>query len=102
MPVLLHQVRSNVLLLLPPPLQVLRNEQGTAPLLREMLYDPGTGGVRTTRLSALMNAALGYVAEETSGFIDFDAVPEQGASLQVGRGCAGVGVGACVRGFMCC
>ncbi|EFN51008.1 hypothetical protein CHLNCDRAFT_141540 [Chlorella variabilis] len=39
-------------------------------------------GVRTTRLSALMNAALGYVAEETSGFIDFDAVPAEGASLQ--------------------
>ncbi|KAL4853737.1 hypothetical protein ACK3TF_005338 [Chlorella vulgaris] len=62
--------------------KVLRNEQGTAPLLREMLYDPATGGVRTTRLSALMNAALGYVAEETSGFIDFDAVPQEGASLK--------------------
>jgi hypothetical protein len=24
--------------------KVLRNEQGTAPLLREMLYDPATGG----------------------------------------------------------
>jgi hypothetical protein len=62
--------------------KVLRNERGTAPLLRQMLYDPATGGVRTTRLSALMNAALGYVAEETSGFVDFDAVPQEGASLQ--------------------
>lgn len=40
--------------------------------------------MRATRLSGLVNAALGYVAEETSGFIDFDAVPEDGASLQVG------------------
>ncbi|GAB4820938.1 hypothetical protein N2152v2_007984 [Parachlorella kessleri] len=64
--------------------KVLRNERGTrsALLLRQILYDPSTNGVRTTRLSALMNAALGYVAEETSGFIDFDAVPEQGASVQ--------------------
>lgn len=64
--------------------KVLRNERGTAPLLRAMLYDPSTGGVRATRLSALMNAALGYVAEggEAQGFIDFDAVPAEGASLQ--------------------
>lgn len=44
------------------------------------------GGMRATRLNALLNAALGYVASETSGFVDFDAVPEQGASLQVGMG----------------
>lgn len=42
------------------------------------------GGMRAARLNALLNAALGYVASETSGFVDFDAVPEQGASLQVG------------------
>lgn len=40
--------------------------------------------MRATRLNALLNAALGYVASETSGFVDFDAVPEQGASVQVG------------------
>ncbi|PSC74696.1 alanine-glyoxylate transaminase [Micractinium conductrix] len=62
--------------------KVLRNERGTAGLLREMLYDPESGGVRATRLPALLNAALGYVAEETSGFIDFDAVPAEGATLQ--------------------
>lgn len=62
--------------------KVLRNQRGTAPLLRQMLYDPSTGGVRAQRLPALLNAALGYVADETEGFIDFDAVPEQGASLQ--------------------
>lgn len=39
--------------------KVLRNESGSAALLRELLYDPGTGAVRATRLSTLMNAALG-------------------------------------------
>lgn len=63
--------------------KVLRNNSlGAAALLREMLYDPSTGGVRTTRLSAMLNAALGYVADETGGFVDFDAVPEQGASFR--------------------
>lgn len=50
--------------------------------------------MRATRLNALLNAALGYVASETSGFVDFDAVPEQGASLQVGwAGIAGMARG---------
>jgi hypothetical protein len=62
--------------------KVLRNERGSAALLQEMLLDPTTGGMRAARLNALLNAALGYVASETSGFVDFDAVPEQGASLQ--------------------
>ena len=51
-------------------------------LLRDILYD-SSGNVKTTRLSALLNAALGYVADEVDGFVDFDAVPEEGASAQV-------------------
>ena len=46
------------------------------------MYD-SNGNVKATRLSALLNAALGYVADQTQGFIDFDAVPEDGASIQV-------------------
>ncbi len=46
------------------------------------MLDPRSGNVRLTRLSALLNAALGYVAEETDGFIDFDAIPDNSASLQ--------------------
>ena len=46
------------------------------------MYD-SNGNVKPTRLSALRNAALGYVADQTQGFIDFDAVPEDGASIQV-------------------
>ena len=46
------------------------------------MYD-SNGNVKPTRLSALLNAALGYVADQTQGFIDFDAVPEDGASIQV-------------------
>ena len=46
------------------------------------MYD-SNGNVKPTRLSALLNAALGYVADQTQGFIDFDAVPEEGASIQV-------------------
>ena len=51
-------------------------------LLRDLMYD-SNGKVKPTRLSALLNAALGYVAEQTDGFIDFDAVPQDGASIQV-------------------
>ena len=43
------------------------------------MYD-SNGKVKPTRLSALLNAALGHVAGQTEGFIDFDAVPEDGAS----------------------
>lgn len=46
------------------------------------MLEPGRGTVRLTRLSALLNAALGYVAEQTDGFIDYDAIPDNGASLQ--------------------
>ena len=46
------------------------------------MYD-SHGNVKPTRLSALLNAALGYVADQTEGFIDFDAVPQEGASIQV-------------------
>lgn len=41
------------------------------------------GNVKPTRLGALLNAALGYVSDTTEGFVDFDAVPEEGASVQV-------------------
>ena len=34
-------------------------------------------------MSALLNAALGHVAERADGFVDFDAVPADGAPLQV-------------------
>jgi len=63
--------------------KVLRNDSsGSAALLRDILYD-GDGKVKPTRLSALLNAGLGYVADAkaTSGFIDFDAVPDDGASV---------------------
>ena len=63
--------------------KVLRNStSGSALLLRDLMYD-SNGNVKPTRLSALLNAALGYVADQTQGFIDFDAVPEDGASIQV-------------------
>ncbi|DBB04853.1 TPA: hypothetical protein ACH3X3_010141 [Trebouxia sp. C0006] len=62
--------------------KVLRNStSGSALLLRDLMYD-SNGNVKPTRLSALLNAALGYVADQTQGFIDFDAVPEDGASIQ--------------------
>lgn len=41
---------------------------------RERCSLPAPAQVKTTRLSSLLNAALGYVAEETSGFVDFDSV----------------------------
>ena len=63
--------------------KVLRNStSGSALLLRDLMYD-SNGKVKPTRLSALLNAALGHVADQTEGFIDFDAVPEDGASVQV-------------------
>ena len=46
------------------------------------MYD-SSGNVKPTRLSALLNAALGYVADQTDGFVDFDAVPAEGAPAQV-------------------
>ena len=50
-------------------------------LLREMLFD-ASGSMKPARMSAVLNAALGYVAEQTDGFVDFDAVPADGAPLQ--------------------
>ena len=76
--------------------KVLRNSSGgkVGSLLRDIVFDSSTGAVKPTRLSALLNAALGYVAERTDGFVDLDAVPEDGAPLQVGErggggGCRG-------------
>lgn len=62
--------------------KVLRNSDGsnTGALLRDLVYDE-QGNVRPGRLGALLQAALGYVAEEAEGFVDFDAVPEEGASV---------------------
>jgi aarF domain-containing kinase len=70
--------------------KVLRSDSNnTALLLRDIVYD-SEGNVKPTRLGALLNAALGYVADEVEGFVDFDAAPEDGASTQVS------GLGWCV------
>ncbi|KAK9828554.1 hypothetical protein WJX72_000728 [[Myrmecia] bisecta] len=62
--------------------KVMRNSNnGATRLLRDIVYDP-YGNIKPTRLSALLNAALGYVAEEVDGFVDLDAVPDDGASVQ--------------------
>lgn len=64
--------------------KILRNDSSsTAALLRDMLFD-SQGLVKPSRVPALINAALGYVADNTDGFVDFDAVPEEGASVKVG------------------
>ena len=64
--------------------KVLRNSSaGAGTLLRDIVFDSTTGAVKVTRLSALLNAALGYVADRVDGFVDLDAVPEDGAPLQV-------------------
>ena len=55
---------------------------GSGALLRDMLFD-AHGAVRPARMSAGLNAALGHVAAKTDGFVDFDAVPAEGAPLQV-------------------
>eukprot|EP00448_Togula_jolla_P013946 CAMPEP_0170579030 /NCGR_PEP_ID=MMETSP0224-20130122/5770_1 /TAXON_ID=285029 /ORGANISM="Togula jolla, Strain CCCM 725" /LENGTH=846 /DNA_ID=CAMNT_0010902035 /DNA_START=10 /DNA_END=2550 /DNA_ORIENTATION=- len=51
--------------------------------LRELLYDRQTGRLRPQRLSAMLQASLGVVVDASSmaGFIDFDAVPDDGAPL---------------------
>jgi len=62
--------------------KILRSDDTSAALLlRDMVYDE-EGNVRPARLSALLNAALGYVSDRTEGFVDFDAVPADGASVQ--------------------
>eukprot|EP00955_Chlamydomonas_euryale_P060205 357649-Chlamydomonas_euryale.AAC.1 len=51
-----------------------------------------TRSIKATRMGALLNAALGYVSDRADGFIDFDAVPDDGASMQVcGRSKQGQG-----------
>ncbi|GLI63329.1 hypothetical protein VaNZ11_006246 [Volvox africanus] len=71
--------------------KVLRNDSSTASaLLRDLLLirdvaTPGTepgGQLAARRLAALLNAALGYVADSHQGFVDFDALPAEGASVQ--------------------
>ena len=63
--------------------KVLRNSSsGSRSLLRDIVFD-ADGNVKPARMSAILNAALGYVAEQTDGFVDFDAVPAEGAPIQV-------------------
>ncbi|GIL78183.1 hypothetical protein Vretifemale_7622 [Volvox reticuliferus] len=71
--------------------KVLRNDSSTASaLLRDLLLirdvaTPGTepgSQLAARRLAALLNAALGYVADSSQGFVDFDALPAEGASVQ--------------------
>eukprot|EP00929_Paragymnodinium_shiwhaense_P005316 TRINITY_DN10708_c0_g1_i1.p1 TRINITY_DN10708_c0_g1~~TRINITY_DN10708_c0_g1_i1.p1 ORF type:complete len:857 (+),score=157.37 TRINITY_DN10708_c0_g1_i1:101-2671(+) len=63
--------------------KLLRNESGLQfSALRELLYDPSTRRLQPRRLSAMLQASLGMVADnEAAGFIDFDAVPKDGAPL---------------------
>ncbi|PNW83358.1 hypothetical protein CHLRE_05g246552v5 [Chlamydomonas reinhardtii] len=76
--------------------KVLRNDSSSASaLLRDLLLirdAAGAGGgaadaeggrpLAARRLAALLNAALGYVADSSGGFVDFDALPDEGASVQ--------------------
>uniref|UniRef100_A0A7S4L0S1 Protein kinase domain-containing protein n=1 Tax=Guillardia theta TaxID=55529 RepID=A0A7S4L0S1_GUITH len=49
--------------------------------LQEVLY--AGGGLKTSRLSVLLNGALGVVARTQGGaFIDFDSIPEEGVPLE--------------------
>ncbi|GAX80969.1 hypothetical protein CEUSTIGMA_g8404.t1 [Chlamydomonas eustigma] len=62
--------------------KILRNDStGTGGLLRDILYD-NEGKVKPTRMSALLNAALGYVSSKSEGFVDFDSIPDEGATVQ--------------------
>lgn len=62
--------------------KVLRNDTTSlAVVLREILFG-ADGKLKPTRLSTLLNAALGFVADSQGGFIDFDAAPAAGASMQ--------------------
>jgi len=64
--------------------KILRNaSMGSSALLRDIVFDPN-GNVKPQRLSALLNAALGFAAAgNAEGFVDLDAVPEDGASVKV-------------------
>eukprot|EP00933_Yihiella_yeosuensis_P047587 TRINITY_DN4343_c6_g1_i1.p1 TRINITY_DN4343_c6_g1~~TRINITY_DN4343_c6_g1_i1.p1 ORF type:complete len:874 (-),score=166.46 TRINITY_DN4343_c6_g1_i1:116-2737(-) len=64
--------------------KLLKNENRSSfAALRELLYDPQTRRLQPQRLSTMLNASLGVVAAASarSGFIDFDAAPEDGAPL---------------------
>eukprot|EP00798_Chlamydomonas_sp_ICE-L_P020473 gene20473-27261_t len=65
--------------------KVLRSDtESSSGLLRDIVFTED-GAPKATRMSALLNAALGYVSDRTDGFVDFDAVPEEGASVQATR-----------------
>jgi hypothetical protein len=62
--------------------KVLRNDSSSSTaILRDILFD-SDGQIKPTRLSTLLNAALGFVADAQGGFIDFDSVPDEGATLR--------------------
>ena len=50
--------------------------------LQQVLYAKGGDGLQTTRLSVLLNSALGVVARQSGGaFVDFDSIPEGAVDL---------------------
>jgi hypothetical protein len=53
--------------------------------LQQVLYSKGGGGgndgLKTTRLSVLLNSALGIVAKNSGAAIDFDAIPENAVDV---------------------
>lgn len=63
--------------------KLLKNENRQSfSALRDLLYDPETRRLRPQRLSTMLQASLGVIAEtEQAGFIDFDTVPESSAPL---------------------
>jgi len=64
--------------------KLLKNENRLSfSALRELLYDPATKRLRPQRLSTMLQASLGVVADTSrrAGFIDFDAAPAEGAPL---------------------
>lgn len=49
--------------------------------LQEVLYSSNEGGLSATRLSVLLNSALGVVSKSTGAFIDLDSVPSDSVDL---------------------
>jgi aarF domain-containing kinase len=50
--------------------------------LQQVLYSKTSNGMQGTRLSVLLNSALGVVSRQTGGaFVDFDSIPEDGVDL---------------------
>ena len=50
--------------------------------LQQVLYAKGSDGLQATRLSVLLNSALGVVARQSGGaFVDFDSIPEGAVDL---------------------